>query len=225
MTRKELVDFYLRKLKTPLANKNILPQITERIGPLSNPSKMPCFSWDIPASLCKTGSILRTLEDTPCSKCYACKGRFRFSNVEKANQLRLQKYHEDADWKLLMSIRLLKQRNDYFRWFSSGDLQSSQMFHDILVVAFITRDYVKHWLPTQERNFVKEYINHIPRNMCVRISSTKINHVQYSNLPGVCNSNISDDFWTCPSHLYENTCGSCRACWDISNKLITYRLH
>ena len=56
---------------------------------LSAPGKMPEGSYNLPASACQTGAILREVPDTPCHKCYAFKGRYNFPNVKNALQRRL----------------------------------------------------------------------------------------------------------------------------------------
>src|SRR6516225_1349830 len=40
-------------------------------GGLSWPSKMPCPAWGIPATRCRSGSVLAGQEGTTCSACYA----------------------------------------------------------------------------------------------------------------------------------------------------------
>lgn len=66
-------------------NKKLASQI---IGNLSVPSKMPGFAWSIPAKECKTGSKLRQVKGSTCSKCYALSGRYVFPNVQDAQYKR-----------------------------------------------------------------------------------------------------------------------------------------
>ena len=51
---------------------------------LSNTSKMPCKSWGIPASSCKTGAKLRKVKGSVCSGCYAHKGAYSWKAVKNA---------------------------------------------------------------------------------------------------------------------------------------------
>ena len=51
-------------------------------GGLSAPGKMPEGSYNIPASACQTGAILREVPDTPCHECYAFKNRYNFVEVK-----------------------------------------------------------------------------------------------------------------------------------------------
>ena len=59
------------------------------VGGLSKPSKMPGWSIGIPAKECKTGSKLRKIKGSVCELCYALKGMYRFSTVQKAQYKRL----------------------------------------------------------------------------------------------------------------------------------------
>ena len=58
-------------------------------GGLSKPSKMPGYSYNLPAIHCKTGSKLAQIPGTTCHGCYALKGRYRFPNVMDAMMRRL----------------------------------------------------------------------------------------------------------------------------------------
>ena len=53
-------------------------------GGLSAPGKMPEGSYNLPATACQTGQLLAKVKGTPCSGCYALKGRYRFPNVKEA---------------------------------------------------------------------------------------------------------------------------------------------
>jgi hypothetical protein len=69
----------------------VLKKEAERItGGLSAPGKMPEGSYNLPASMCQTGAILREIPETPCHKCYAFKGRYNFPNVKDALARRLK---------------------------------------------------------------------------------------------------------------------------------------
>jgi len=58
-------------------------------GTLSKPSKMPGWSYGIPAKECKTGSKLAKIPGTVCHGCYALKGCYLFPNVQAAQYKRL----------------------------------------------------------------------------------------------------------------------------------------
>ena len=60
------------------------------IGGLSSPSKMPCYSYSLPAKACKVGSKLAKLPGTTCHGCYALKGFYMMPNVKAAMDRRLR---------------------------------------------------------------------------------------------------------------------------------------
>ena len=90
-------------------------------GGLSAPGKMPEGSYNIPASSCQTGQILALVEDTPCHKCYALTGRYRFPNVKAALARRLKSLTHPR-WVEAMTV--LVKGKKHFRWHDSGDIQS-----------------------------------------------------------------------------------------------------
>ena len=184
---------------------------------------MPGYSWSISASMCQTGRVLSKVEGTPCSMCYAQKGRYRFSGVQTAQDKRYRGWKHDPDWVNLMTIRLILLKERYFRWFDSGDLQSDTMLSDIIQVARQTPD-TKHWLPTQERGYIKN-IDVLPNNLVVRVSSTKVNdpqkHVRFNSS----SVNINDDLVTCPSKHQNGMCGPCRKCWSRYVEHVIYGAH
>lgn len=179
---------------------------------------------------------------TACSRCYAYKGHFTYPTVEAANEVRLAAYYNVNTWpeKLAHLIKLSVAIGDpYFRWFSSGDLQSAQMLLDIFTVCKLTPE-VKHWLPTQERYTINDAlaIDQQPGNLVIRISAPIINGVT----PVAPNSSVvlgpmSTDSWVarhavnsqtryhCPASLRDDyECGDCRACWEGEIKTIAYKL-
>jgi hypothetical protein len=180
---------------------------------------MPGYAWSIPTAFCITGSKLSQIEGTPCSKCYAQKGRYKFPNVYKAMLERFTGWKNDPDWINLMTIRLLWLEEKHFRWFDSGDLQSETMLCDINQIALNTPS-IQYWLPTQERNIISTVPN-IADNLTIRVSSTKINEVQRNN--NFVTSSISTEQGTCPG--VGSTCGTCRACWDKQVQNVIYLEH
>ena len=55
------------------------------VGGVSSPSKMPGFSFSLPAIVtCPIGAKLAQIPGTPCSGCYATKGRYQMPNVRDA---------------------------------------------------------------------------------------------------------------------------------------------
>ena len=115
-------------------------------GGLSQPGKMPEGSYNLPAAACQTGQILAKVEGTPCSGCYALKGRYRFPNVKDALARRLDSL-KHPDWVRAMTVLITGIK--HFRWHDSGDIQSSWHLQQIFKVCEATPDTM-HWLPTQE---------------------------------------------------------------------------
>ena len=219
--------------KIQITNKGrTLNEIDNRIGTLSNPSKMPGHAWSISAHRCITGAKLRQLPNTPCSKCYAHKGRYSFTNVQTAMEKRYKSWEEDSDWAILMAIRIILLGDKAFRWFDSGDLQSVKMLEDINKVAELTTKYSEHWLPTQERSIVKNFLskNNVSPNLCIRISSSIIGDYQKTKLTGVANSyvtrdeTIGDKVHLCEAKKQGNKCLTCRCCWSQQID-VAYPLH
>ena len=118
-------------------------------GGLSPPGKMPEGSYNLPAGACQTGQILALVEDTPCNKCYALTGRYRFPNVKAALERRLKSLTHPR-WVEAMTV--LVKGKKHFRWHDSGDIQSVAHLKKIFEVCNNTPGTM-HWLPTQERKY------------------------------------------------------------------------
>lgn len=214
-------------------------ELERYIGGLSRPSKMPGWSYSIPASVCAVGSRLRGIEGSACSYCYALKGRYVFPNVQRALQRRLESLQR-PQWVAVMA-ELLSRRypgGGHFRWHDSGDLQSLEHLRAICAVAERTPD-IAHWLPTRETRLVLEYLRSygraaIPENLTVRISAPMIGGkvptfpaLQGSATVSVISRTDTDypDAHDCPSRFQNGRCGDCRACWSRTIPVVSYRLH
>jgi hypothetical protein len=205
-------------------------QAIEITGGLSAPSKMPCYSFNIPAKKCITGAKLRKIKGTTCSICYALKGRYRFPNVENALMRRFERL-SDPKWIEAMSFLITKvEKSAYFRWFDSGDIQSVSHLDNIVQVAKNT-PYITHWLPTREYSFVSEYLASgkvFPSNLTVRISAYFMNGAPpttIANRLGVVTSGVNKDSYNCPAPNQDNKCLNCRACWDKNVDNVSYKPH
>ncbi len=196
---------------------------------VSNPSKMPGLAFGINQDLCKTGAKLAKVENSICSKCYAKRGNYRWNNVKAAQQRRLNNWLNDRqEWIKTMTSVIAKQ--EYFRWFDSGDLQSLDMLKDIVEVAKATPNTM-HWLQTQERKIVKRYIkdNDVPDNLIIRVSAVHIDQAIVQSPTGYASTVSKAESlgcaFMCPSKHNGNKCGDCRACWDKSISLVAYIYH
>ena len=189
-------------------------------GGLSKPSKMPGPAYNLPAWACKTGAKLRKVPGSPCYGCYAFKGRYNFSNVQQALQRRLEAL-ESPLWVEAM-VTLIKGQ-EFFRWHDSGDIQSEQHLKNIFEVCKLTPE-TKHWLPTQEREYLKDP-EAVPANLIIRLSGSKIDGPSPKAWPWTSSVVTSSEARTCPAPEQGNSCGSCRACWDKSTPNVAYGKH
>ena len=189
-------------------------------GGLSKPSKMPGPAYNLPAWACKTGAKLRKVPGSPCYGCYAFKGRYNFSNVQLALKRRLEAL-ESPLWVDAM-VTLIKGQ-PWFRWHDSGDIQSEQHLKNIFEVCKLTPE-TKHWLPTQEREYLKDP-EAVPANLIIRLSGSKIDGPSPKAWPWTSSVVTSSEARTCPAPEQGNSCGSCRACWDKSTPNVAYGKH
>ena len=134
-----------------------ITELWKAVGGLGTASKMPWFTYGLPASKCKVGSSLRKLPGTVCSMCYAYKGLYRLTNVQKA-QLRRWEIVTNHEWNWALDMMELLNRKakgqvKYFRWFDSGDLQSVTHLKAIIGIACALPN-IQFWLPTREISFL-----------------------------------------------------------------------
>lgn len=198
-------------------------------GGLSKPSKMPSYGWSIPATACAMGSLLRRVKGSPCSGCYALKGRYVFPNVRAALERRLALYNADpAAWEQAMIGSIQKAGRDVFRWFDSGDLQGLPMLLAIGRIAHALPG-VRFWLPTQERGILREAERMgwtPPPNLTIRVSAAMVDREPTESLPAwAVRSMVRTDGRTCPAPDQGNACRDCRACWDRDVPLVSYGKH
>jgi len=190
------------------------------VGGLSVPSKMPCYSINLPATECNVGSILAKQPGTTCYGCYALKGRYRFKTTKKAMARRLRALDHES-WTMAMVALITGHK--YFRWHDSGDLQGVQHLKNILEVCKQTPDTM-HWLPTREHKLLALMDpDIIPKNLLIRVSATKVNGPAPSWWPWT--STVSTTTKTCPAPDQGGKCKSCRACWDRSVSNVVYAKH
>ena len=151
-------------------------------------TKMPGTSYAIDAFSCKTGSKLAKVEGTPCHKCYARKLQKLRPSVDQGYKANLSKWKmsDKTQWVAAMVLQIDRYCTDKFhRWFDSGDLQSIEMLENIVDVCLMTPS-VNHWLPTQERGIVKQYLDKhksFPKNLVVRVSASKIDPIEAPSFP------------------------------------------
>ena len=191
-------------------------------GSLSKPSKMPGFTYGLPAKECKTGSKLAKIPGTVCHGCYALKGCYVFKVVQAAQYKRLEAIRHPL-WAIAMAAQINSKKSKFFRWHDSGDIQSVKHLLKIFKVCRLTPD-VQHWMPTREAQILKLVpTSRVPDNLIIRMSGTKIDGEAPIFWPWT--STVVNEGATCPAPKQDNKCGSCRACWDKSIKNIAYGKH
>jgi len=202
----------------------------EYVGGLSSPSKMPCFSYSIPAKECNTGSKLRAVEGSVCHKCYAYKGFYNYPNAKNAlakrfNSLYLPRWVEAMT--LLISTL---EYSGHFRWHDSGDINSLIHFKNIIDIA-TNLPNINFWLPTKEQKLVFDYVrigNIIPKNLTIRISGYLIDQLPPNNVKNafvVSGVSSNEENVNCPASKQNNKCLTCRACWNCEVPIVWYKKH
>ena len=196
----------------------------------SKTSKMPCKSFSLDAKDCITGSKLRTVSGSVCSKCYASKGFYGMPTVREPRAWNLAVWlqciekGEVSDW--TDAIVKVIGNDKFFRWFDSGDIQSIEMLDAIVKVAYLMPN-TRFWLPTHETGFLMAYINAgntIPSNLVIRKSANMIGQVDKS--PSGLSSSVSSSIGTiCQAYTRGGKCVDCRSCWNGSIVNIDYPIH
>lgn len=202
------------------------------VGGLSNPSKMPGFAYGIPAEECRTGSVLRKVKGSACSKCYALKGSYVWRNTRAAYARRFQAIRNGSLWVAAMSLlleRLAAKGQVHFRWHDSGDIQDANHLRNIAMVhEFVPQ--VHGWIPTREFRILDGYGFDLPANLTVRVSA----HMIGQRAPGryATTSMIipkgeaaPEGVAHCPAPQQNGECGDCRNCWDRNVATVAYTQH
>lgn len=198
------------------------------VGSLSEPSKMPCYGYSIPADKCKVGSLLRKVKGSTCRSCYALKGRYVFPNVQNAMKKRLASISEKYWIPAMTELISRKSKNvPYFRWHDAGDIQSLEHLSKIVQIAN-NLPGIRFWLPTRETAIVKEFLasgKTFPANLTVRISAPMIGRAP-EKIAGTVGSSVENSSaFQCPAPSQGNSCGDCRACWKKTTREVSYNKH
>lgn len=193
---------------------------------------MPGFGWSLPATECRTGSKLRVVPGSVCSKCYALRGRYVFDEVQNAMWRRKGKLRSLRVWTedfVELLTRKGGERVRWFRWFDSGDLQSYS--HLLAIVEIAARvPSTRFWLPTKEYGFVTRLMREgveIPKNLVVRVSSPMIGQGPMRVAAPILTSTVgfAESKAQCPAYRQGGECLDCRACWDPKIPNANYPVH
>ena len=200
---------------------------------LSNTSKMPCYSFNLSALDCKTGSKLAQVKGSVCDGCYALKGNYHRYKLPLKLQPKTDKISNPL-WVEAMAYLIKHQGNkkdkNFFRWHDSGDIQSLEHLRKIVKVCELTPT-VKHWIPTREYKIEKMYLDihgKFPSNLTVRLSAHMIDE-KAPKIDGCQSSTVNQDKTPigtqCEAFKQNNECRDCRLCWDDSKQNISYKYH
>ena len=200
---------------------NIL-EAKEITGSLSKPSKMPGWSYGLPAKECKTGGKLQNVKGSTCYDCYALKGCYVFKVVQNAQYYRL-KAIKNRKWVQAMAMQINNKRSKEFRWHDSGDVQDLKHLAKIFKVCKLTPS-VDHWLPTREA-WVKKFIPAAPANLNIRFSMPMIDQEAAGGWDNTSTVVTDKTKANCPAPNQGNECKDCRACWDKKVKNVAYLAH
>ena len=194
-------------------------------GGLTQNSKMPCPTYNLPPAACNTGRKLAKTEGNICADCYACKGfATMYPSVATSQNAHLRAINL-PQWADAM-ITLIKPL-PYFRFHSAGDIQSMRHWLDIIRIIQACPD-TQFWIPTRERGIIKQYIKDgglFPDNLMLRLSATKFDKpsATFSGLPtSTSHKNGAPIGFACNAQDNNGECGPCRACWDKSIENISY---
>ena len=215
-----------------------IKQALQNVGGLSNPSKMPCFGYSIPAKYCNVGSRLVNVIGSVCHDCYALKNFYNMPNVMDALELRYQiimlalsNLIARKTWIDSMAYLMNNRKHNLFRWHDAGDIQSVDHLRMIVEVVELTPQ-IKHWLPTKESKMVEEYFNRygaIPKNLCLRLSGNMVDKgapTKLANRLGVQTSSVTTKGdQSCVAYKQDGECRDCVSCWDTNYMNTSYPLH
>jgi len=203
-------------------NKKELKQIT---GSFSKPSKMPGYSYGLPAWECKTGSKLAKIPGTVCHGCYAKKGFYAmYKTVKEAQYTRLNGTHKPL-WVQAMAAQINSFKCKEFRWHDAGDVQSVKHLLKIFKVCKLTPG-VMHWMPTKEAQFLKMVpAKRVPKNLIIRLSGTNVDGPAGKFWKWSSTVTTDPKKATCPAPTQDGKCLDCRKCWNRKIKNIVYLKH
>lgn len=203
-----------------------------RVGILSEPSKMPCKSFSLPAVRSCPSAVFG--ENTICGSCYARKGFYVWPVVQKALEARfywaIQACLVPSLGDQFVDLLVLAIRNEagrqykrgetqaVFRVHDSGDLFSPQYAELWYRICFLCPN-VKFWFPTRQWNTKNTFmiltlqkLDSLP-NVAVRPSAL---HFEDSVpcVDGLSAGTTASVFnYNCPASEQDNKCLSCRQCW------------
>lgn len=212
-------------------------------GVQTDNGKMPGTSYATDPFRCNTGSKLRAIPGTSCSKCYACKiAAFRprvakgYSNRHDALLAACEAFETTGtmpEWVYAVSFLIgreaVKSDVSFHRWMDAGDVPHQSAFTLISEVARMLPG-VRFWLPTKEAAWFAAWLaegNTVPANLVVRVSTPRIDATRPVNAfhTSTVHHKGQPIGHVCPASHQGGKCGDCRACWSIAVPNVSYPLH
>ena len=193
---------------------------------LSNTSKMPGKSWELPAVLSCPGAVVAP--GSICAKCYGKRGHYPCPNVKNALLRRWQWFKDCSDDEFHEAMVEALDNERWFRVNSNGDFPNVGAIYRWVRLAtalphvhfwVATRTWHLPWMLTALRKLAD-----CP-NVTVRPSSLFFN-APAPRVHGLhAGTTASTGGYNCPSSLQGGSCGMCRACWVSKSLPITYKKH
>lgn len=207
---------------------------------MSNPSKMPGFSFGLPAlKACPRAN------GTICKQCYALKGRYIFENVVHAQEVRfawtVESMRTDDGfqrWIAAMVRCISSTRAEYFRIHDSGDFFNARYASAWLEVCRRCPQK-KFWAPTRAYQqpsgslpmydpllAILRQLAALP-NVTVRPSALNFGDAAPVVVGLHAGSSAGSDSapHQCPARYQDNECGECRHCWEAKTLPVNYPIH
>lgn len=202
---------------------------------LTRTTKMPGYSWNLPAGEACPASKLTLIEhgqEAVCSVCYAKAGNYRFPHVKETMQERFSLCREAlktgpgllaAILTPLVEAGVYESDEPFFRIHDSGDFFSPAYVEAWYLVGAALPD-VRFWAPTREhlRELMLPSLRKLASlpNMAIRPSAAKLNQeapvVQGLSDGTAVVFTVPEGHKVCPStSTEEHSCDAhgCRACW------------
>lgn len=173
--------------------------------------------------------IITCRKDAPCAKsgkCYACKGRFRFKNVQNTMRINyeLWKSNPKAYEKAIIDVALMYS---HFRFHSAGDIPEAAYLNMMCNVAMMCPN-TKFLAFTKQYEIVNDFFNEnvIPDNLTIVFSAWN-NEITFDNPHGFPVAYVRLKHVECdiPANAIECSgfCGDCVNtecnCWDMKRNV------
>ena len=212
---------------------------------LSNPSKMPGYSWGLPAH-----RACSRANGTICQGCYAAKGAYAWRTVNAAYETRFTWTREcmkTAEGRaefvavLTAAISRATRKQPFFRVHDSGDFFSPAYAQCWLEIMRALPN-VQFWAPTRtwqqplggntfrimgQDDPILATLREMSKLPNVTIRPSALNFGDDAPVvDGLSAGSTADGSGKqCPAPQQGNQCGECRACWIERDTPISYRKH